>query len=89
MPVLDSLRPHLKRRALNVPSPKKRVKIHHPQLDDLPWKSVQTTGFDGDDGILELEELDGVQLTYEDTDAGRTVKFNVIQLFVVFLSVFF
>lgn len=31
----------------------------------------------GDDGILDLEEVDGVEVVYEDTDAGRVVKFNV------------
>lgn len=32
---------------------------------------------DGDDGILDLEEVDDVEVVYEQTDAGRVLKFNV------------
>ncbi|CAA7264354.1 unnamed protein product [Cyclocybe aegerita] len=31
----------------------------------------------GDDGILELEEVEGVEVVYEMTDAGRVAKFRV------------
>jgi ATP-dependent RNA helicase DDX24/MAK5 len=59
--------------------PRKKAKIH---LDNLPWKTVATpnTGLDGDEGIMGLEEVEGVQVIYEDTDAGRTVKFKVIEV---------
>lgn len=39
---------------------------------------MKTAGeLDVDDGILELEELDNVQVVYEDTADGRVAKFNV------------
>lgn len=59
--------------------PRKRPKAHH-SLDGLPWKTVSRpseTGLGGDDGILDLEEVDDVEVVYEQTDAGRVVKFNV------------
>ena len=59
---------------------RKRAKIQHHNADDLPWKAVSRpvqTGLSGDDGILELEEVDGVEVVYENTSAGRVVKFNV------------
>lgn len=31
----------------------------------------------GDDGVLELEEVEGVEVVYETTEGGRVVKFNV------------
>jgi ATP-dependent RNA helicase DDX24/MAK5 len=50
------------------------------QIGDLPWKSVarpMDTGMGGDDGILELEEVDDVEVYYEETDGGRVAKFKV------------
>ena len=35
---------------------------------------------DGDDGILDLEEVDNVEVVFEQTDTGRVVKFNVSYL---------
>lgn len=35
-------------------------------------------GMGGDDGILELEEVDDVEVVYQDTDGGRVVTFNVV-----------
>lgn len=58
----------------------KKVKVQYGSLDRLPWKSVARpveTGLDGDDGILELEEVDNVEIVYEDKDGGKVVKFNV------------
>lgn len=49
-------------------------------LEDLPWQKTQRpieTGLGGDDGILELEEVEGVEVVYEVTDAGKVVKFHV------------
>lgn len=49
-------------------------------MDGLPWKAVNRpsdTGLDGDDGILELEEVENVEVVYEDTEGGRVMKFNV------------
>jgi hypothetical protein len=34
-------------------------------------------------GILELEEVEGVEVVYEDTDVGRVVKVNVSRCFVL------
>lgn len=31
----------------------------------------------GDEGILELEEVEGVEVIYETTEGGRVVKFKV------------
>ena len=52
-------------------------------IDDLPWKSVarpSETVFEGDDGILELEEVENVEVYYEETAAGRVAKFKVTRL---------
>jgi ATP-dependent RNA helicase DDX24/MAK5 len=65
----------------NVPS-RKKVKTQHVFnfANDLPWKSVsrpKESGVGADDGILELEEVEDVEVLYEETELGRTVKFNV------------
>lgn len=51
-------------------------------MDGLPWKAVRRpseTGLDGDDGILELEEVENVEVVYEDTEGGRVMRFNVLE----------
>jgi ATP-dependent RNA helicase DDX24/MAK5 len=59
--------------------------------NDLPWRVVphvqEAGGDDGgaDDGILELEEVENVRLVYEDTPAGRVIKFEVCRECVAFL----
>ncbi|EIW78544.1 P-loop containing nucleoside triphosphate hydrolase protein [Coniophora puteana RWD-64-598 SS2] len=71
----------LKRKARPVSgSLKKKTKVQHRTLDTLPWQSIQRpldTGLDGDEGVLELEEVDDVEIVYEDTENGRVLKFNV------------
>ncbi|KAF8137229.1 P-loop containing nucleoside triphosphate hydrolase protein [Boletus edulis] len=60
----------------------KKIKVQHRSLDKLPWKSVARpveTVLDGDDGILELEEVDNVEVVYEEKDGGKVIKFNVLQ----------
>ncbi|KAJ7211287.1 ATP-dependent RNA helicase [Mycena pura] len=60
---------------------RKRVKTSHETADSLPWKAVARpleTGSKGDDGILELEEVDNVQVVYEDTEGGRVATFKVV-----------
>jgi len=60
-------------------SPKKR-KTAHASLDDLSWRPVvrmHTAGLDFDEGLLELEEVDGVQVVYEQTANGHVAKFLV------------
>jgi hypothetical protein len=62
------------------PVSRKKAKIQHHTADDLPWKIVSRpseAGRGGDDGILELEEVDDVEVVYEETQGGRVVKFNV------------
>ncbi|KIM46998.1 hypothetical protein M413DRAFT_23303 [Hebeloma cylindrosporum] len=62
-------------------SSRKRQKIQHRNADELPWKTVKRpteSGLGGDDGILELEEVEGVEVVYETTDGGRVVKFNQV-----------
>jgi len=59
---------------------RKKQKVQHRNANDLPWKTVKRpteSGLGGDDGILELEEVEGVEVVYETTDGGRVVKFNV------------
>ena len=59
----------------------KRVKTKHVLTEDLPWKKVskprEADLGTGMDGFLELEEVDDVDVVYEETDAGRVVKFQV------------
>jgi hypothetical protein len=63
------------------PSRKKAKLKSSSTVDSLPWKSVShlpTAGnFEDDDGILELEEVENIEVVYEDTQAGRVIKFNV------------
>ncbi|KAJ7108563.1 ATP-dependent RNA helicase MAK5 [Mycena epipterygia] len=70
-----------KRRLQDNALARKRAKTRHKTADDLPWKLVARpveAGMGGDDGILELEEVDDVEVVYEDTEGGRVVKFNVV-----------
>jgi ATP-dependent RNA helicase DDX24/MAK5 len=73
----------VKRKARVGPSAsRKRLKMQPTSLDGLPWKSIRRpseTGLDGDDGILELEEVENVEVVYEDTEGGRVMKFNVLE----------
>lgn len=59
--------------------PKKRKK-EHASLDNLSWRPVacaHTAGIEFDEGLLELEEVEGVQVVYEQTANGRVAKFLV------------
>jgi ATP-dependent RNA helicase DDX24/MAK5 len=79
----------LKRKGTTKPAlPRKRAKFQHRSADDLPWKSVSRpfeAGIGFDDGILDFEEVEGVEVIYETADGGRTVKFNVSFIIVRFL----
>ncbi|TFY76800.1 hypothetical protein EWM64_g7209, partial [Hericium alpestre] len=60
---------------------RKKAKAQHRTASDLPWKTVSRAheaGLDIDEGILELEEVDNVEVVYEETEAGRVARFNVI-----------
>jgi ATP-dependent RNA helicase DDX24/MAK5 len=64
--------------ALSYPS--KKRKTAHLSLEYLPWKPVvrtHTAGLDFDEGLLGLEEVDGVQVVYEQTANGRVATFQV------------
>ncbi|KAJ2933972.1 hypothetical protein H1R20_g3167, partial [Candolleomyces eurysporus] len=63
-------------------APRKKLKVTKSNIDDLPWKTISRpaeTGLGGDDGILELEEVEGVEVVYEETAKGRVTKFKVVE----------
>jgi ATP-dependent RNA helicase DDX24/MAK5 len=58
----------------------KKRKTTHVSLDSLSWRPVvraHTAGIELDDGLLDLEEVEGVQVEYEQTANGRVAKFLV------------
>jgi ATP-dependent RNA helicase DDX24/MAK5 len=58
---------------------RKKVKRSRLSSNDLPWKPVprSTGSLTKEDGILELEEVDDVEIVYEETEHGKIAKFNV------------
>ncbi|KAL0071272.1 ATP-dependent RNA helicase [Marasmius tenuissimus] len=61
---------------------KKKIKVSHANSSTLPWKKSSRpleAGIDADDGILELEEVEGVEVFYEEGKGGRIARFNVIE----------
>ncbi|KAI0074447.1 DEAD-domain-containing protein [Panus rudis PR-1116 ss-1] len=64
-------------------SRKKPKTAHIRSATDLPWKSVPTTteaGLEtGFDGILELEEVEDVEVVYEETEGGKVARFKVVE----------
>jgi ATP-dependent RNA helicase DDX24/MAK5 len=71
--------PVLKRKKQEkVLSSRKKAKTQLLSLHELPWKTLQrpqVAGLGHDDGILELEEVEGVEVVYE--EGGRVARFNV------------
>jgi ATP-dependent RNA helicase DDX24/MAK5 len=62
------------------PYPSKKRKTAHVSLDNLSWKPVartHSTGHDFDEGLLDLEEVEGVQVLYKQTSNGRVATFLV------------
>ncbi len=58
----------------------KKRKTRHVPLDDLSWQPIVRThvaGLDFDEGLLELEEVVGVQVEYRQTANGRVATFTV------------
>jgi len=58
----------------------KKHKKAHVSLDLLSWRPVaraHTAGIEFDEGLLGLEEIEGVQVEYEQTANGRVAKFLV------------
>ncbi|KAL5499261.1 MAK5 [Sanghuangporus vaninii] len=69
-----------KRTSQGTSSSRKRLRRDVKTVEDLPWRSVSRpdiSGFEGDDGILELEEVEDVEVIYEETEHGRTARFKV------------
>ena len=66
-------------------SSRKKARTEARSADDLPWKVVsrrQESGIDDAfEGVMELEEVDGVQVVYEETDGGKVARFHVSPLF--------
>ncbi|EPQ52206.1 DEAD-domain-containing protein [Gloeophyllum trabeum ATCC 11539] len=61
---------------------RKKPKITHSNIEELPWKTVSRSkeAWSGaEDGILELEEVEGVDIVYEETETGRVAKFSVVR----------
>ena len=60
---------------------RKKPKLRHLSANDLPWKLVSRrheAGIDNElEGVMELEEVDGVEVVYEETDEGKVAKFKV------------
>ena len=53
------------------------MKVSH-NIEHLPWKKVSRFKESGiGDGILEFEEIEGVDVVYEETENGRIAQFNV------------
>ena len=72
----------LKRKVkLAASSSRKKARIQHLSADDLPWKTVSHRHEAGLDnalsGIMEFEEVDGVEVVYEETETGKVARFNV------------
>lgn len=70
-----------KRRAPADKSIKKRRKYADGALDDLDWRVVfrpSKAGVHEEGGMLLLEEVEGVNVVYEDTEAGKRVKFRKV-----------
>lgn len=82
MVLLVSKKNGLKRKQNSSSTSKSRKKQRKEidSVEDLPWKKLArptASGFVGDDGILELEEVDDVEIVYEETENGRVARFKV------------
>ncbi|KAJ4473034.1 ATP-dependent RNA helicase [Lentinula aciculospora] len=70
-----------RKRSALASSSRKKLKLTHDNADSLPWKIVSRpveSGLDGDDGVLELEEVEGVEIIYEETEQGKVARFSTI-----------
>jgi len=65
------------------PAKRRRTVQEYLKLDDLAWKEVQrpsAAGIDEAGGMLMLEEVDGVEVYYEETPKGKVAKFRQVRL---------
>ncbi|KAK7676716.1 hypothetical protein QCA50_020292 [Cerrena zonata] len=72
----------IKRKAKTSATSRKKIKTGHLNANELSWKTVSTSkeaGITSDfDGILELEEVDNVEVVYEETEGGKIARFQVV-----------
>lgn len=70
-----------------VTAARKKTKTEHLTANDLPWKMVksrQEAGLHTElEGMMELEEVDGVEVVYEEGSAGRVATFRVSRTIVL------
>jgi ATP-dependent RNA helicase DDX24/MAK5 len=69
----------LKRKKNSASKARKKPRVERT-AEQLPWKKSRRpleTGLGGDDGILELEEVEDVEVVYEMTEGGKVAKFRV------------
>jgi ATP-dependent RNA helicase DDX24/MAK5 len=77
---MASIQSHKRKASTNRSLARKKVKTQHKNTDELPWKIVSRpleAGLGGDEGILDFEEVDDVEVVYEEINGGKRVKFNV------------
>lgn len=74
----------LKSKSKDTATPKSNSRYRAVPAAKLPWRISTDSNYDFDDfqsgegGMLELEEIDGVDVVWEEgPDGSRTVKFNV------------
>jgi ATP-dependent RNA helicase DDX24/MAK5 len=58
-------------------------------MNDLPWRSVKgPRKTDLGEDMLEVEEVEDVEVIYEETAAGRVAKFRVRLIRLTVFSIF-
>jgi hypothetical protein len=68
-----------RKRPTTTSSARKKSRNQYYSIDELPWiasKAQQAYAME-EDGIIGLEEVDDVEVVYEDTEAGKVAKFKV------------
>jgi ATP-dependent RNA helicase DDX24/MAK5 len=80
MPSYDQFKQRAPKRKASFPSSsRKKIRTLH-SVNDLPWRYVSRipeAGVAIDEGILDLEEIEGVEVIYDETEGGRIARFNV------------
>jgi ATP-dependent RNA helicase DDX24/MAK5 len=72
-----------KKRPSSSSQPKPLPAFKEKRAADLEWKKLTLPaelGFDDDGGLLELDELDGVEVTYENGKVVFKVRTTLLQL---------
>lgn len=71
------------------PSKRQKVAKKHLALDELAWKVVErpsAAGIDEEGGMLMLEEVDDVEVYYEETENGKIAKFRQVGVSIIVLD---